>query len=273
MVDLLNTYWVNCLQEYPEIPCVSSDIKNLPSWRYMPAEAPPLVELKTRYGLADQVSGMAELPAALRLLAWAYAAVEHDGCSINPDPRNSLNILDGWAREKRAVNCRMKAILLNEIYLSFGYRSRYITCMPAVEDGDCHVIVMVYITSLGRWITVDPTFNTYFTDPDGTIINIFEVHRIYRDGMVPSLHHIEKPMNAPLYCGVECSSYDEFYLLYMSKNCFRFACPVVSEFDYETRPDAQFIYLSPPGYDTLAGRGYDLARSIHDASPFLIPPL
>lgn len=241
----------------------------------MPTEAPTLVELRTRYGLVDLISGMAELPATLKLLAWAYTAVEYDGCSTNPDPPNSLNILDGWVREKRAVNCRMKAILLNEIYLSLEYRSRYITCMPAVADGDCHVVVMVYIASLGRWITVDPTQNTYFTDPDGAIINIFQARQMYRDGSVPGLHHIERPLSAPLYCGgIECGSFDEFYLLYMSKNCFRFACPVASEFGYEARPDAQFIYLSPPGYDPATGQEYDRERcfSIHDAGLFLMSP-
>jgi hypothetical protein len=104
MIDLHNTPWVNCLQEYPEIPCGSVTIEGLPSWSYMPADAPPLVELRTRYGLADLVSGMAELPAALKLLAWAYDAVGYDGYSTNPVPPNSLNILDGWAREKRTVN-------------------------------------------------------------------------------------------------------------------------------------------------------------------------
>lgn len=275
MVDIHKTIWIDSLQEYPEIPFDITSVQDLPSWTYMSTEAPPLVELRTRYGLADVISGMEELPAALKLLEWVYAAIKHDGSTMNPYPCNALNILDVCIREKRAVNCRMKAVVLNEVYLSLGYRSRYITCMPAVDDHDCHVLVMVYITSLGRWITVDPTFNTYFTGSDGAIISVLEARQIYRNGGVPGLHRIEKPFTPFFWEDIKCESYDEFYLLYMSKNCFRFACPVASEFNYESHQDARFIYLSPAGYDST-GSEYDhdreLCFNIHNGSPFLMPP-
>lgn len=275
MADICKTKWIDSLQEYPEISCNMSDVQDVPFFTYMPAEAPPLVELRTMYGLTDLVWGMSELAAALKLLEWTYAAIEHDGNATNPQPCNSLNILATCMIEKKAVNCRMKAIVLNEVYLSLGYRSRYITCMPAVADGDCHVLVMVYIASLGHWITVDPTQNTYFTGPDGAIINVLQARQIYRRGGTPGLHHIERPLIAPLiFNGVECNSYDEFYILYMSNNCFRFACPVASEFGYDSTQDARFIYLSPLGYDPAIGVEYDRKRcfSIDDSGLLLMPP-
>ena len=270
------TGWVDRLQEYPDIPCDIQNAQDLPSWTYMPADAPPLVELRTRYGLDDLVSGVAELPGGLALLEWAHTVVEHDGGSLNPQPCNALNILDACMRDKRGVNCRMKAIVLNEVYLSLGYRSRYITCMPAVADGDCHVLVMVYIATLGRWITVDPTYNTYFTDADGTIINVLQARQVYRGGGTPGLCHIERPLDARLFLdGVECGSWDEYYLVYMSKNCFRFACPVASEFGCDSSQNARFIHLSPPGYDPTISSEYDRERcySTHDGGLFLLPPL
>lgn len=274
-IDLSTTEFVRRLQEYPEISCEGSHGSDLPAWRYMPADSPPLVELRSRYGLAELVAGKAELRAALAVLDWAYRVMRHDGGSAVPEPWNALNILDACTKGKRAVNCFMKSIVLNEAYLSLGYHSRRIACMPAVADGDSHVVVMVYVAALSRWITVDPTHNTYFMAPDGEIISVLQARRVYRDGGVPGLRHIETPKLAALVCaGVECASYDEFYTLYMAKNCFRFASPVVSGFGYESRPDAQFIYLSPPGYDPATGVEYDPERcfSTHDGSAFLAAP-
>jgi hypothetical protein len=275
-MNLTTTEFVRRLQEYPAIPCEGLRGPELPAWRYMPADSSPLAELRRRYGLAELAAGKAELPAALAVLDWAYRVMRHDGGSAVPEP-NALNILDACFQEQRAVNCFMKAIVLNEAYLSLGYRSRRITCMPAEADGDCHVVVMVYIAALSRWITVDPTHNTYFMAPEGEIINVLEARRIYRDGGVPGLRHIETPKVGAIVCaGVECASYDEFYTLYMAKNCFRFSSPVESGFGYESRPDAQFIHLSPPGYDPATGveYGYDPERcfSTHDGSTFLAAP-
>ena len=64
-MDFSTTEYVRRLQEYPEISCEGSHGSDLPAWRYMPADSPPLVELRTRYGLAELVAGRAELPAAL----------------------------------------------------------------------------------------------------------------------------------------------------------------------------------------------------------------
>lgn len=274
-MGLSTTEFVRRLQECPEISCEGSHASDLPAWRYMPADSPPLVELRSRYGLAELVAGKAELPAALGVLDWAYHVIRHEGGLAVPEPWHAVNILDACLPEKRAVNCLMKAIVLNEAYLSLGYHSRHITCMPAVADGDCHVVVMVYMTALGRWITVDPTHNTCFMAPDGEIINLLEARRIYRDGGIPGLRHIETPkVGAIRFAGEECASYDEFYTLYMAKNCFRFASPVVSGFGYESRPDAQFIHLIPPGYDPATGGEYDPERcfSTHDGSAFLAAP-
>lgn len=274
-MNISATGWISRLREFPEIPDDAPAVKGLPIWTYMPADAPPLIELRSRYGLAGMVSGLAELPAVLHLLDWAYRVMEHDGGMAIPKPWNALSILDACVREKRSVNCRLKAIVLNEAYLSLGIRSRYITCMPAVADGDCHVVVMIYMVSLKRWITVDPTHNTYFTGRDGAIISVVQARQVYRAGETPGMRHIERPLTAPLVCnGVECASYDEFYLLYMAKNCFRFACPLSSEFDYESRGDARFIYLSPPGYDPAVGAEYDPQRcsSTHHSGDFLRQP-
>jgi len=40
------------------------------------------------------------------------------------------------------------------------------------------------------------------------------------------------------------------YITYMSKNLFRFFCPVASEFGYESKDTCAWVYLNPVGYDS-----------------------
>jgi hypothetical protein len=57
----------------------------------------------------------------------------------------------------KGVNCRHLTIALNEMYLSMGILSRYVTCLPKDEnDQDCHVINSVYSTQLQKWLWIDP---------------------------------------------------------------------------------------------------------------------
>lgn len=77
----------------------------------------------------------------------------------------------------------MMATILNECYLSLGFKSRYITCMPKeTEFDDCHVINMVYSNDLKRWIWVDPTFDVYVMDEKGELLGLKEVRERLTNG-------------------------------------------------------------------------------------------
>lgn len=277
-MDIRSTSYCALLAQYPDFAAVHSPAEELPEWSYASPDAPGLAELRTRYGLLSLIEGMSELDAILKLLEWAYGIVEHDGGAVNPEPRSAVNILNACAVNRAAVNCRMKAIVLSEAYLSVGFRSRYVTCLPAEYDGDCHVIVLVYASSLGKWISVDPTHNTFFTSADGAILNILEARQIYWAGSAPSFRSIDRPATGPLHCGgIDCATYDEFYEVYMCKNCFRFSCPIASEPGVDSRPDAQFVVLNPLGYTGDPGGEARIWGSrpllvTHDASHFLAKP-
>lgn len=218
-----------------------------PSWSYASPDDPALTELRERYGLARVIEGEPELDAIFALLDWAYRIVEHDGGAQNPEPRSALNILHACETTGARVNCRMKAIVLCEACLAVGLRARYVTCLPAIDDGDCHAITMVYADSLTKWVTVDPSFNTYFLGDGGTMLNVIEARQAYRSGQAPAHRHIDRHAAGPLRCGgVECASYDEFYDLYMCKDSFRFACTLASEPGIDSVEDAQTVVLCPP---------------------------
>lgn len=222
----------------------SGPASGIPQFTYAPPSESLLVQLRHEYRL-DSVAGAGDdVSRILNLLHWAHAIVPHDGNSKNPDPRNALNLIKVCRDEKRGVNCRMIATILNEALLAEGFASRHVTCMPQdTTDNDCHVTNMVYVPKLGKWIYVDPTFNGYFMDENRQFLNHAEV----RERMIEG-----KPLVLPDDLDWNGMPKDkQEYLAYMRKNLFRFVCPVGSEAGYESRAGLrQWVYLNPTGYDS-----------------------
>jgi hypothetical protein len=176
-------------------------------------------------------------------MKWVHNSIKHDGSKKNPSPINTFNIMNVCRSENRGVNCRGLAVMLNEVYLSMGFKSRYITCMPVERlFDDCHVINTVYSNKLNKWIYIDPTFAAYLTDENGIMLSIQEV----RDRIVSN-----KKIKVNVDINWNGQPYDSLnYLAYMSKNLFRLESPIEGEFDYESKSNRMFVELIPKGYDT-----------------------
>jgi hypothetical protein len=145
----------------------------------------------------------------------------------NPEIKNAYNFINICKKENRTLNCRGLAIVLNEVYLSMGYKSRFVTCFPKdTTDNDCHVINMVFSESLNKWLWMDPTMNAYIMNEKGELLGIQEV----RERLIK---------NKPLILNPDAnhnrnSITKEYYLYYyMAKNLYGFQCPVSSEYDYK----------------------------------------
>ena len=146
-------------------------------------------------------------------------------------------------KEDRGLNCRGLSTVLNECYLSMGFKSRFITCMPkdSIFD-DCHVINSVYLPNDKKWIWIDPTNNAYVMNENGELLSIEEVReRIIND----------KPiiLNPDANWNNKSSTTKQDYLYnYMAKNLYRLQCPLVSEYDTETWKEGKkitFVELLP----------------------------
>lgn len=212
---------------------------------YASAANDDLTELRTTYNLDSVAGDGGEFSRIRNLLHWAHTKVRHDGSEdpADPRPRNALNIIATCQRESKGANCRMLATLLNEVLLAEGFRSRHVTCMPYdKEDPDCHVINMVYSDSLRKWLYADPTFDAYFMDEDSNLLSIEEVRAKLIGGetlLLPDdINWNGEPKDK------------RGYITYMSKNLFRFFCPVASEFGYESDDTCAWVYLNPVGYDS-----------------------
>lgn len=215
---------------------------------YQTESNPNLVALRKAFNL-DSIAGQGnEVEKILNLLHWIHNLVPHDGNLDNPVVKNAMSMISVCKKDKRGLNCRGLATVLNECYLSMGIKSRFITCLPKDSlgiDNDCHVINMVYSTQLKKWLWIDPTNDAYVMDEKNNLLSIEEVReRLIND----------KPLflNPDANWNHKISITKENYLYqYMAKNLYILECPLNSEYDLETKTESKevnYLRLIPTEY-------------------------
>jgi len=225
-----------------------SDPRPTPAFSYQRADAAPLVELRTAFNL-DSIAGQGnEVSRMLEVMHWLHDLVPHDGQHDNPVVKNAMSMIAECKREKRGLNCRGLATVLNECYLALGFKSRFITCLPQdTADFDCHVINMVWSNDLKKWLWLDPTHDSYVMDETGTMLGPWEVRERLINGR-PII------LNPDANWNHKQSSLREAYIeSYMAKNLYRLECPAVSQYDTETPGSdrtVEYVQLIPLDYHT-----------------------
>jgi hypothetical protein len=215
---------------------VAKESQTLPAFRYQSADEPHLVALRKTYQL-DSIAGAGnEVSRMINLLHWVHELVPHDGNNGNPPSRNAQDFIQVCQKEKRGLNCRGLATILNEAYLAMGYKARFVGCLPKDStDVDSHVINAVYSASENKWLWMDPTNDAYVMNEQGNLLSIEEVRERLVNG---------KPLlvNPTANWNHKVSKMKEDYLYqYMAKNLYQLASPVSSEYDLETRRDGKTI--------------------------------
>lgn len=119
-------------------------------------------------------------------------------------------------------------------------------------DGDNHVVTHAYIRELDKWIMIDPTFDSYVTDENNTILNVFEI----RDSLanIKDLYFNEE-MN---HNGNEYSG--DHYKEYLAKDLFYFQTPEMSCFNAED--NSRRIAICPKYYDVKNAIIYNIEYRI-----------
>jgi hypothetical protein len=218
-----------------------NDHRVLPAFHYASAQDSNLIALRKGLNLDSIAGGGSDVNKVIRLLHWMHDLIPHDGNHENPAVRNAMDLVAVCKRDHRGLNCRGLAIALNECYLALGYRSRYVTCMPKDSlgtDPDCHVINMVFVPSLKKWIWIDPTNDVYVMNEKGELLGIEEV----RQRLVM---HQALIVNPDANWNHRSAVTKEDYLgNYMSKNLYRLICSVNSAYNIETyEPGKEYTYI------------------------------
>lgn len=111
---------------------------------------------------------------------------------------------------------------------------------------DCHVITVVYSNTLNKWVWVDPTFDLFVMDENGTMLSIAEVRERIRN---------DKPLQINDYANWNhrSSQTKEYYIdHYMAKNLYYLMCMEHSRFNAETVIEGQtYRYIALMPYDKI----------------------
>ena len=219
------------------------DKRVVPAFTYQPATDPNLVAIRKNFKL-DSIAGNGdETSKAINLLRWVHNTVQHDGQHESGIQLiNANEIISKATSKKIGVSCGELATTLNECYLAMGWKSRKVYCFPKDSlnvDYDSHVINVVYLPTLSKWVWMDPTNNAYVTDENKNLLGIAEV----RERIIT---------NKPLFVNDDANwnnrqkTTKEFYLdYYMAKNLYRVYSPQRNEYNYETRDKNKTItYIS-----------------------------
>jgi hypothetical protein len=215
----------------------------IPAFKYQDQNDSILVQIRNDLRLDQIVESKDEISRIIDLMKWANQRIKHNGSNNLHDTR-SMKIIEGFEESGEGVNCRAMSIILNDIYLAMGFKSRIVSCMPHEDyDTESHVTNLVYSESLNKWIYMDPTFSAYVTDENGTILNHSEIRKAIILGEILNVE------GGLIHNGTPYEGGQNNYLDYMTKNLFRLGSPSNSNYGYEyANPDKIFIYLYPAGY-------------------------
>ena len=205
--------------------------------------------LKNQYEL-DTIAGNGDdLSKALNLLFWLCEHTCHKGNYDNHIPMNSLDLLEYCfdKGEDNGINCLNLSAILTECLLSIGLPARRVGVMPfSHEDMDNHVVVHVYIESLDKWIMLDPTWCSYFSDEKGNILDIFEIRGRFADDEDVHLNEEFSRNGQKL---VNIPEQVRWYKCYMAKDLFYFTFNEISTFGHDTL--GQGFVVCPESFDLV----------------------
>ncbi len=209
---------------------------------YAPPSDSLLTLLRERYKLEKIAGSGDELSRIINLMNWVSSFTIYKGGESVDVPRNAVDLIPMARNKGVKMNCRLIATILNDVYLSMGFKARFVSCMPASISGtDYHVVNIVYAESLGKWIYMDASFNAWFKDMHNQPLGISEI-RINLLNERPIYVHKSVNMN-----GAKVKEAD--YINYMTRHMVRFYSPAHSEPNYDSKPGVKTYYhLHPAGF-------------------------
>ncbi len=230
---------------------------NVPVFKYE-CNNPGLNHLREKYKLDEVVGTGDNLSKALKLMEWLNRHVNHRGdfASALPKvyeklPKNAIGILEYSydMGQDRGINCYMLAITLTESCLSVGLKSRVVSLNPMNPyDHDNHLVSMVWIDSLSKWVMFDPQYNAYLMDTEGNYLNPWEIRDLLcRNKTIIANDELR-------YNGVK---YDiTKYLNYLAKNLFYIQTPSYSGFNSISTSEEPWVALIPKHFDATKREVY-----------------
>ena len=116
-------------------------------------------------------------------MTWVNKFSADYGMATNmPTHRSAFFLLNEKTENKILLNCRCCAIILNDIFLSLGIKSKFITCRAKDPyDPECHVTNNVYIPELNKWILIDSAIQAIIMNIKGEFLGVQELRKYIKE--------------------------------------------------------------------------------------------
>ena len=246
----LGRQWADLLAKHATFsgrqPSPTADV----SFTYAAPTDENLARLRELYDL-DAIAGRGpEVERIIKLARWVFLLTGHADEPEIPKELNAFNLIHLAKDEHMQINCAMKTIILNEVYLAMGWPSRQTHLLPAEKEEEAsHYITSVYARSLGKWMMMDPDMGAYVTDEKGMILGVAEIRsrlisdRPLRVKDLVDAGRLESARNAwsNFTRGVD-------YLWFLSDFLFKIQCPQRSVFNLAAELKQVRFELIPDGY-------------------------
>ncbi len=243
--------WAGLLKAHPSFSAKPASDAIEVTFSYAVPEDENLTKLRLAYDLDTVAGNGPEIERLINLMRWVYRLTGHANEPEIPEERNALNLIPLARDRHMLINCYLKTVILNEVYLAMGFESRQTHLWPAEkEDEESHYITSVFSRTLGRWILMDPDFGVYVTDERGAVMGVAEIRSRLVAGRPLTVRPVDPP---PSFLARVRSNVQDFvdgtsYLWYLQKNIFKIECPQNSLFNLAAVPNRVHFELIPDGY-------------------------
>ena len=168
-----------------------------------------------------------------------------DKLITNPCEYNGFELLS-YCLKGYGLNCTGYSIILNEILLTLGYKSKCIWCLSSKHpyDNDCHALNHVLDPHRHTWFVVDSAFGC-IPVKNHMGMDIFAL----RDCLIKN-----EPFDLLKSIKMYGDSYKSMYSRYLTKNIFMFLVLKSSGLIYDTKNNA--ILVVPVGFERNQSRDY-----------------
>ncbi len=259
----LGMQWTGLLKKHPgfsgQRPAYPHDV----SFTYAAAKDENLSRLREAYDLAAVAGPGSETERLINLMSWVHRLSGHANEPQIPKELNAFSLIH-LAKDKNVqMNCYMKTVILNEVYLSMGWQSRQTHLLPYEKEGEAsHFITSVYAPTLGRWILMDPDFGAYLTDEKGNILGVREVRERLVSGRPLAVKDVDPGGRiATAWDNAMTLIQGADYLWFLTDFVFKIRCPRRSIFNQATESERVYFELIPDGYRQELLQAPELTKS------------
>jgi hypothetical protein len=155
----LGRQWAGLLKKHPAFSAKRLGYSVDMNFQYAAPTDDNLKKLRDTYDLETVAGQGSETDRFINLTSWVYQLTGHANEPQIPKELNAFNLIHLAKVEHMLINCYMKTIILNEVFLAMGFFSRQTHLLPhSKEEEESHFITSVYSRTLGKWILMDPDF-------------------------------------------------------------------------------------------------------------------